>query len=268
MQWLVILAAVVYIGTLYLMPLLIKMIAPRQTALNYRNQEIPVGLGLVFSLTAVPTLIFGVVIKLTSLSQTAVAVITILSFGFLGLIDDTLGSREARGFRGHFRALRNGYLTTGALKAGFGLVTALLVSSVGATSLINIILNALIIALNANLANLLDVRPGRAGKFYLLAAFVLSLTGYFSPALIFVAVSAAAYLPWDLNAEVMMGDVGSNVLGAVIGLAVIEFSLQGRAVSLALLIFVHLYAERRSLTELIENTPILNYFDLIGRKIT
>jgi UDP-GlcNAc:undecaprenyl-phosphate GlcNAc-1-phosphate transferase len=264
--WLILLNVGVYVSTFYLMPVLIEMIRPRQSALNYQNREVPVGLGLVFSLTVVPSLIIGLIVGLLSIRQRGIAIITILSFGLLGLIDDTLGSREARGFRGHFRALRNGYLTTGALKAGFGFVIAVLTAVVAAGGVVNITLNALNIALCANLANLLDVRPGRAGKFYLFSVLVFGLVGHLNPFLLLTAVSAAAYLPWDLNAEVMMGDVGSNVLGAVIGLTVMEFSVAGKAAVLFFLVIVHFYAERRSLTDLIEKTPFLNYLDLIGRK--
>ena len=45
--WAILYFAVVYAATVCLVPLLIRMIRPRQTALNYQNRDIPVGLGLV-----------------------------------------------------------------------------------------------------------------------------------------------------------------------------------------------------------------------------
>ncbi|MGB4266933.1 MAG: hypothetical protein WBK00_07925 [Limnochordia bacterium] len=175
--WAILYFAVVYAATVCLVPLLIRMIRPRQTALNYQNRDIPVGLGLVFSLTVIPAvtamLLFGHIPRL----EGSTAIITVLGFAFLGLIDDTLGSREAKGFLGHFRTLRHGYLTTGALKAAFGMVVAVLAATPSSKGLADILLNALNMALGANLANLLDVRPGRSGKFFLLAALPFATAG-------------------------------------------------------------------------------------------
>lgn len=247
------------------MPLLIKTIRPRQSAFNYQNQETPVGLGLVFSLTVIPAVIVLLVLKRIPLLQGSIAIITVLGFGFLGLIDDTLGSRDAQGFLGHFRTLRHGYLTTGALKAVFGMIVAVLVAVVSSSGVANIIFNALNMALWANFTNLLDVRPGRAGKFFLLAVLPLIAAGPYSPVLLLAFGSVLGYLPWDLGGKAMMGDVGSNVLGALIGLGVMGAPFLTKMVICLALVGIHLYAEKGSLTQVIERTPFLNYLDSLGR---
>ena len=61
-----------------------------------------------------------------------------------------------------------GQLTTGALKAIFGGLIALLLGFYSRTWP-DCCINGLLIALMANFANLLDVRPGRTGKFYILS---------------------------------------------------------------------------------------------------
>lgn len=263
--WAILYFAVVYAATVCLVPLLIRMIRPRQTALNYQNRDIPVGLGLVFSLTVIPAvtamLLFGHIPRL----EGSTAIITVLGFAFLGLIDDTLGSREAKGFLGHFRTLRHGYLTTGALKAAFGMVVAVLAATPSSKGLADILLNALNMALGANLANLLDVRPGRSGKFFLLAALPFATAGPYSQVMLVAIASVLAYLPWDLRGEAMMGDVGANVLGALLGLGVMGAPGSAKLAVLAFLACVHLYAEKGSLTVVIEQTPILRLLDALGR---
>lgn len=266
MYWVLVLTAINFLLTVYLMPMLTEMIRPRQAGLNYQNQEVPIGLGLVFILTVVPITVLAIFLRAVPLSTGVIYIITILSFGFLGIIDDTIGSREARGFTGHFRALFQGLLTTGAIKALFGVILAFLVAVIKADGVINTILNVFSITLFANLFNLLDVRPGRAGKFYLFWFLLSYIFGYPSIIMLFLLAAVIGYLPWDLKAEVMMGDVGSNVLGAIIGLSVTEFSITNKVIVVVVLAIIHLYAEKASLSQLIEKIPILNYIDNIGRK--
>jgi len=64
----------------------------------------------------------------------------------------------------------------------------------------------------------------------------------------------------------MMGDAGSNVLGASVGfLAASAFSLYTKIAILACLIGVHIFTEKYSLTELIEKNSFLKYLDNLGR---
>lgn len=112
-----------------------------------------------------------------------------LGGGLAGYIDDVDqgahdGGKVAKGLKGHLGALAHGQVTTGVIKiAGIGasaLAASALVGS-KATSVsgkaADLALNTVLIAGTANLANLLDLRPGRALKATVLVAAPLS---YFS----------------------------------------------------------------------------------------
>ncbi len=255
-----------FLFTLLLIPLVADMVSTRLLRANYANEQIPVGLGVVFILAVVPLVLLAVLLTEITLLEGMIWVSTISSFGLIGFIDDTLGSREARGFTGHFRALWHGQLTTGALKALFGGVIALLVAFFTSDHGFVIILNTFLIALFANVLNLLDVRPGRAGKFYLLLTIPLIISGFAQLPSLLITASLIAYLPWDLSARVMMGDVGANILGAIFGLSVIGLPISGRLLILLLLIGLHVYAERFSLSRAIDDNTWLHSLDLWGRK--
>ena len=112
-----------------------------------------------------------------------------LGGGVAGYIDDVDqgahdGGKVAKGLKGHLGALAHGQVTTGVIKiAGIGasaLAASALVgsktTSVGGKAA-DLALNTVLIAGTANLANLLDLRPGRALKATVLVAAPLS---YFS----------------------------------------------------------------------------------------
>ena len=162
----------------------------------------------------------------------------------IGLADDRW-SGEERGFLAHLRARR----TTGVLK----LVGIPLVALVRTRSLSG----ALLVALSANALNQLDTKPGRALKAYLAAAIVVD-------APVALAVLLA---PYDLREMTMLGDGGSNGLGALLGLSSVNrFTGRGRWVAIGALAGLTLLGERRSLGELIERTPVLREVDAWGRR--
>ena len=135
------------------------------------------------------------------------------------------------------------------------------------------VINSFLIALFTNLLNLLDLRPGRAIKFYLFL-FLAFATGAFLQnshysliLLVPLLGSILGYFPYDLKARCMMGDGGANLLGISAGiLAVLQTGYQQKLVILLLLIIIHAIAEQYSLTELIKNNRILNFVDNLGRK--
>lgn len=261
----IILSIVNVLATLFLMPYMIDMIKPRQVALNYLNHDVPMGLGVIFVITIVPTVLIALIFSELQLISGLIFIILILTFGLLGLIDDTIGSRQARGFHGHFRALFRGQLTTGALKAIFGGIIAFLSASMLTDNIAETVINTMCIVLAANFLNLLDVRPGRAAKFFLVCSLGFTIMGLSSPLLWLMAASVIGYLPWDLRAAAMMGDIGSNVLGTVIGLAIVAFPFELKFCALYILVVLNLYSENLSLSQLIANNRLLSFLDCLGR---
>jgi UDP-GlcNAc:undecaprenyl-phosphate GlcNAc-1-phosphate transferase len=141
----------------------------------------------------------------------------VVFFALLGLLDDLLGSRENRGLKGHFGALLNGKLTTGALKALGGGAGALLISfiSLPGRPWWEILTAALLMALAANTINLVDLRPGRAIKVFYLWFLILLAVFQDKLPLVLIAPLAGGLLacaPADLKARAMLGDTGANLL--------------------------------------------------------
>jgi hypothetical protein len=161
-----------------------------------------------------------------------------------GLADD-LWSGPERGFRAH---LSSGG-TTGVLK----LVVIPLAGLVATRKLSG----ALLVGLAANFLNQLDTRPGRALKAYLLGALAVD-----APKAV-----AVLLLPYDLREKTMLGDCGSNALGALLGLkSVSRFGGSARWLAIGALAGLTALGERRSLGELIERTPVLSKLDALGRE--
>ncbi len=92
----------------------------------------------------------------------------LLGVAFLGFLDDSLGRGEAaaapRGWRGHARALREGRLSTGAIKAIGALALAAYVVSGRGLESWRYLADVALLILATNAFNLLDLRPGRAEK--------------------------------------------------------------------------------------------------------
>jgi Glycosyl transferase family 2 len=162
----------------------------------------------------------------------------------LGLADDLFSGPE-RGFAGHLRSRR----TTGVLKlVGIPLAGLLATRRVS---------GALLVGLAANALNQLDTRPGRALKAYTLAAIPLRAP----------LVPAVILAPYDLREMAMLGDSGSNALGALLGLSSVD-RLTGRSRWLAIgaLAGLNLLGERTSFNDAIERSRFFDALDRLGRQ--
>ncbi len=111
----------------------------------------------------------------------------------LGLLDDTLAFERAqpgtapaqRGWRGHGAAALRGELSTGALKAGGSLGLALLAMSYLGLSDGRWLLASGVLVLATNVFNLLDLRPGRSMKVFVVLGGALAVgRGRASPAVV------------------------------------------------------------------------------------
>lgn len=308
---------------------------------NHRGRRVTTGLGVVWLVWAAGLMVMnGVATSITFGAQriapddTATViewfqfspwglalgfVPVLLTVGVLafGLVDDVFGDGSAKGFRGHLAALREGRLTTGALKLfGIGFlalsaaVSPVLLSGSGRVdasgfgrwgvvlvALVTWALAGAVIALSANTVNLLDLRPGRALKGYLLLgtagvaiagprlwaqaadyARILRDTG--APAVPVPAVAASAVLVlavlvfgpaaavWrlDLGERGMLGDAGANAMGALAGyLIALSGNLWLLAAAAAVLLALNLASERVSFSRVIEERPLLRWIDGLGR---
>ncbi len=242
---------------------------------NYKGDLIPVGVGFIFLLTGLLGAVIALLCPLDLLGRkTILFVVGLAVITFLGLLDDTLGSRDASGLKGHFKALFNGKLTTGALKALGGGTLALFIALADYSQLYRqavpeIVIDTLIITLSINAVNLLDLRPGRAAKGFIVLALIITALSWGKAELLPLALILGAvmvYLPWDLKARTMMGDTGSNALGITVGMAAAwTLSRTAGLVYLAFLIAFHIFTEKYSLTKVIANNKILDYLDKLGR---
>lgn len=246
---------------------------------NYRGQPSLLGIGILY---LVIFILFEAVVHLffrgrfldakTLSTLNTNLMILVLGIGLLGLIDDAFGKTGHGGFRGHIGALLRGHLTTGAVKAfGVGLLSLVVAARLPVPfSWDVLIVNALLIALCANTFNLFDLRPGRALKvFFLVYLVIFAFTvdqPFWQLAIIFIG-PALIIFPSDVSGQVMLGDVGSNVMGAVVGLALVTMlGFSAKLFIAFVLVALHLVTEAASISDFIERVPILRWLDELGRR--
>jgi UDP-N-acetylmuramyl pentapeptide phosphotransferase/UDP-N-acetylglucosamine-1-phosphate transferase len=198
-------------------------------------------------------------------------VLATVGFGLLGFIDDLLGAGESGGFRGHLGALARGRLTSGGVKLFGGAALALAVmAAIQPGSVGRILADGALVALAANLGNLMDRAPGRCLKVTALAFVILVAVTAADPALVGVALvvgAALALTPADLGERVMLGDAGANVVGAVLGIGVVLTSSPSvRNVVLVVVVVLNGLSEKVSYSRVIDATPPLRAVDRLGRR--
>jgi hypothetical protein len=183
-----------------------------------------------------------------------------------GLVDD-LAPAGPRGLRNHLRALSTGRVSTGIVKL-IVIVAAAVVSIAlqpggsGWTRVAGVIL----VSACANVWNGLDVRPGRAIKFGLVA--LLGLVGAdlaVLPTLPGVAIGSATALWFDLKERAMLGDGGANLLGFTIGLGLyVVLPAWGVVLAVVVALAINAIAETTTLSRVIGSVPPLRWFDGLG----
>ncbi|MCX6343595.1 MAG: hypothetical protein NT018_00810 [Armatimonadetes bacterium] len=186
----------------------------------------------------------------------------------LGAADDIFGNRDVGGFKGHFKKLLlERQLTTGAFKAiGGGCVGIAAGWFVSGGNPVKWALAALLIPLASNILNLFDLRPGRAVAVFFFGLGVTCIRAgaqLAAPWLIgSIAIVAMAFGVLDSRAKAMMGDSGSNALGAAMGLAMVtNTGIVFQISAIIIIVAIHLYSEKRSVSALIERNPVLKSID-------
>jgi UDP-GlcNAc:undecaprenyl-phosphate/decaprenyl-phosphate GlcNAc-1-phosphate transferase len=252
--------------------------SPVLARVNYRGRPLPTAAGL-FAVLAVLTIeagratlgAFGLGDEPGTNPARPLVLFACLGFGLLGFVDDVLATGEDRGFRGHLRALSAGRVTTGLCKIiGGAAVAFVLASQDDFVTGKRLLSDAVLIALAANLGNLLDRAPGRVIKVALVAWIPIALaagTGVVGVAVAPVMGAFAGLFGDDLRERLMLGDTGANVVGAVLGLAcVLEIGRGARNVILIALIVLNVAAELVSFSRVFDRVPALRAFDRLGRR--
>ena len=254
--------------------------SPALARTNYRNVTLATAGGLFIILTVLVIdagrSVLGAigVGSESGLTQARLAVLfAVFGFGFLGMVDDLAAHGDDRGFKGHLGALRDGRVTTGLLKLlGGAAVAIVIVASPGFKSGRTLVVDAALIALAANLGNLLDRAPGRTIKFGLVAYVPIAIAIGTAPIGIAVAPVMGAslgLLPEDLRERLMLGDTGANVIGAILGLAIVLGSRDSiRLAVMLVLLVVNVAAELVSFSRVIDAVAPLRWFDRWGSRRT
>jgi hypothetical protein len=241
---------------------------------NYRGAQLPPILGLV---AVAPGAIVGLfaglaIVTVQGRSLDAAAWISLggsLLVFAAGLMDDLMPSGP-RGLRAHLRSVASGHVTTGILKlvviAGSSVVVvAAQPVHPGATRLAGVFL----LAACANLWNGLDVRPGRALKYLVLAAGAVLVAGVpirLAPSVPGVLLGAIIALPADLRERAMLGDGGSNLLGFTAGLGLyLVLATPLVWVAAAVAVTLNVLADTVTLSRLIDTVRPLRWFDRLGQ---
>ena len=240
----------------------------RLVKLNYNNKPIMASYGIVAFVYIAAGISTLTTLKYANLHYAKLYIAVMGAMWVLGIIDDLFGSREVGGFKGHFKKLIfERKLTTGAVKAiGGGLVGLIAGWIISGGDVIKWLPAALIIPLSANILNLFDLRPGRAVAvffFGLGVTYIWTLGSIIEPCIIgCIAVVAIEFAVLDSRARAMMGDSGSNALGAALGLTIaLNTNYIFQLAAIAALVGIHVYSEKHSMSELIEKNRVLSSID-------
>ena len=242
--------------------------APIWQCVNYRDR--------VVSLLGGPVVLVAAALGAGALAATrpagrrrALAVLVVLMVAAAaGVYDDLRGEAGPKGLAGHLRAAARGRLTSGVLK-----VVALGIGGAAAAALLagrfslQAAADGLLIATSANLANLFDLRPGRAAKFTAAGLVLVAAVGSAaSTSIAWCAGVSLGILGYDLRERVMLGDAGANALGAALGVGIVAAgSPPARLVALVAVVALTLLSEIVSFGRVIDATPPLRWLDALGR---
>ncbi len=197
----------------------------------------------------------------------------VLGVAFLGLFDDAIGrgatADTPRGWRGHARAVLRGELSTGAIKAIGALALAAYATSGRGRESLDYVADLGLLLLATNLFNLLDLRPGRAEKALVLLGAGLCV-GYWTlepVELVGLFIGPVLVGAWfTLRERAMLGDTGSNLVGAIAGVLLLEtLPDTARLIALGVIAALTIFGEFRSISSAIDRVPLLHHLDSLGR---
>lgn len=238
--------------------------------LNFKNKEIAVGVGIAFIPVYITVQCLALLLFPNLYDTYIFFAFVICAIGFVGFLDDMIGDKHTKGLRKHIASFLKGKLTTGFIKAFIGMAISFIISLRLSVDFFELILNMLTMALFTNTLNLMDLRPGRCAKFFLLIGGIFMLSKFSllpdNIPLFIMMISVFIYIKYDLGEYCMLGDTGSNILGVTLGFySILLFDTWMKSALLACLLIINIAAEKISITKLIEKNRLLSFFDNLGR---
>lgn len=254
-----------------LVPIFLRRAPEALVRVNVSGARVPAALGVPLIVGGLLALGAGSPLGWDSAGDARVAAaiaMVVAVMGAAGRYDDLRGDEQSRGFRGHLAARR---LTGGVVKMLAGGLAGLAAGALtsGSSDILFVVETGVLVALTANLLNLMDRAPGRAAKVWLLLAVPLVVAG--SPdwsvaAAGLLGASLVCLVP-DLREAGMLGDMGANPLGAAAGLGLaLSLDRPSRLVALSVLLVLNVASERVSFSRVIDGTRFLRALDRIGRR--
>ena len=258
---------------------LTRLRIPRLTVANHRGRRVPVVLGIAVAGATTGVLLGALATAAASGRWTEAARVTAVIAGatavvaVIGFLDD-LSTGSARGWRGHFGAAGAGRATSGLGKVvgitlAAGVVAWALEPPQGPLGWGAFVAGTVVIAGMANVVNGLDVTPGRAGKWFLLLGVPLAFAAPEAPpwAVLIVVLGAEIGVLWfDLRERGILGDAGANLLGFVLGAAIVPALTPAGCIAAAVVVvLLNIVAETVTFSRIIGSVAPLRWFDLLGR---
>ncbi len=239
---------------------------------NFTGQNIPTAIGIILLPIILLTLVSGMIGGgVGSLDVGAACFLVYVALaGVVGFVDDLWGGVDDKGFSGHLGALARGRVTTGLVKIAVLGAGALVVGVCEIGFGWEAVVGGIILAGSANLANLLDLRPGRALKFVGIPVVGLMVFSVGGGAFVVAGIVGGLFgvFYFDLRGRIMLGDAGAAILGGVMGFLIL---LHGPGIfwwfSLVAIIGLTLVAEFFSFSRIIEEVAFLRRFDAWGRRV-
>lgn len=276
--WVVTFVAGAVVASLVWRSLAATFAQPLFARTNHRGRSVPVAAGIVLFLTSVVVAgawrfvdsAFGWSDSTADLLGDAALVAG--GFGLLGFFDDVAAHGDDRGFGGHLGALTQGRLTTGAVKLlGGGFLALAIAPTWSHRDWWHLLLGAAVIALAANTANLFDRAPARCTKLAVICAIPLFLAcdpseRFWLSGVALIIGAAIGLVFFDAREDLMLGDAGSNVLGAVLGWGLVATTgWVAQVVTLVVLVALNVASEKVSFSKVIEKNRFLRAADRFGR---
>lgn len=242
---------------------------------NYEGKYVLIGYGLILVGHIVLTyfILFGLsrVGFLVDFNPYALfLLIPLMIMALAGWIDDFFGDEQIKGLKGHITALFHKRFTSGMLKLLCGVLCSCCIAYIIANTLQEFLLNSLIIMLSIHVVNLFDVRPSRCFKFFFMNTFILiffvSQTLWVEQMLP-ILFACLPIFALDKNRLVMLGDTGSNALGLILGMWIVQIDqVQLQYIYLIGFLILAILAERISFSQVIQHRPFLSKLDQWGVK--